>query len=91
MSMDEYNIVEEIQRVLDGNGSISTATKDRLMLTAMRYVLISIEGERGIKERIEYLEKFKPHLQVLAWAASIIAGAIVLAVVTGKLQLVWIK
>ena len=85
--MDEYNIVEEIQKVLDGNGTISAATKDRLLLTAMRYVIVAIEGDHGIKERLEYLEKFKPYLQGLAWAVGLVAASLLLSLVTGRLQI----
>ena len=87
--MDEYNIVEEIQKVLDGNGSISSATKDRLMLTAMKYVLIAIEGDNGIKERIKYLEKYKPYLQGFAWAVGLIATSLFLSLATGQIQIVF--
>lgn len=91
MSVDKSSIVDEIQRVLDGNGNISASTKDRLILMTMKQLFEVIEGEGGLSDRVKYLEKFKPYLQALAWAVGIIAGALVLAIATGQLQLVWIK
>jgi hypothetical protein len=91
MSVDKSSIVDEIQRVLDGNGNISAATKDRLILMAMKQLFVAIEGEGGLSDRVKYLEKYKPYLQAIAWAVGIIAGALMLAIVTGQLQFVWVK
>ena len=57
MSVDKSSIVDEIQRVLDGNGNISAATKDRLILMAMKQLFVAIEGEGGLSDRVKYLEK----------------------------------
>ena len=87
-SIDRSSIVDEIQRVLDGNGNISAATKDRLILMAMKQLFEVIEGDGGINDRLKFLEKYKPHLQVIAWATALIAGAIMLAILSGNLQIV---
>jgi len=88
-SIEHASIVDEIQKVLDGNGAISTATKDRLLLIAMKELFKVIEGEGGVNERLKYLEKYKPHLQVIAWATALIAASILLSIVTGQVQIVF--
>ena len=88
-SIDRHSIVDEIQKVLDGNGNISSSTKDRLILLAMKELFSVIEGDGGISDRLKYLEKYKPHLQVIAWATTLIAASILLSVVTGQIQVVF--
>ena len=55
----------------------------------MKELFSVIEGDGGINDRLKYLEKYKPHLQVIAWATGLIAASILLSIVTGQVQIVF--
>jgi len=50
-------ITEEIMEMLEANGNIDRALKDRLMLKSIREVLMRLDEIDGIKKDVEELKK----------------------------------
>lgn len=86
---DKDNIVDQINHILESDDTIAQATKDRLILMSIRSLLNTIEGNGGILDRLEFLERFKPYLQALVWVIGVVAAALLIALATGQLKLVF--
>lgn len=82
--MPEDNIVERIQELLKRHDTIPQALKDELILMGLVEVLNSVR-EHAI--RLEFLEKYKPYLQALAWAVGITGLSLLTMAITGRLQI----
>jgi hypothetical protein len=83
-TIDRTNIVQEIKCILDADGSVTQATKDKLILMALGYLLTA---QGAIEARVEELEKYKPYMKTLAWAGGIFGAALLMLmwlVVTGQ-------
>ncbi len=82
--MQEDNIVERIQNLLNRHDTIPQAVKDELILLGLLEV---IEKVTNHTTRLEFLEKYKPYLQGLAWAVGIIGLSLLTMAITGRLQI----
>jgi len=82
--MSENNIVERIQNLLNRHDTVPQALKDELILLGLAELLQKMQDHAA---RIEFLEKYKPYLQGLAWAIGIAALALLTMAITGRLQI----
>ncbi len=82
--MSEDNIVERIQNILGRHETVPQALKDELILLGLSEILQTMK-EHAV--RIEFLEKYKPYLQGLAWAVGVVALALLTMAITGRLQI----
>lgn len=82
-AMHENNIVERIQQILERHDTVPQGLKDELILLGLAEILRTVKNHAG---RLEFLEKYKPYLQVLAWAVGIIGLSLLTMAITGRLQ-----
>ena len=92
----DANIIEELTQVIEGNGTIPQAQKDRMILLMLREIWRGMYGdEDGIVSRVKAVEKkverIEPIVAVAKWAAAILGGAMLLlvwALITGQAVLI---
>ena len=85
MTPSKDSIVSRIQDILERHDTIPQIVKDELILLGLIELLKKLEDQ---DTRLQFLERYKPYLQGLAWAVGIIGGALLLMAITGKLQIV---
>jgi hypothetical protein len=78
------DIIKRIHNILNRSDTIPQALKDELILLGLAEIMegLSINGKR-----LDALEKYKPYLQVLAAAVSVIGLTLLGLLITGKLQI----
>ena len=84
MTPSKDSIVSRIQDILERHDTIPQIVKDELILLGLIELLKKLEDQ---DTRLQFLERYKPYLQGLAWAVGIIGGALLLMAITGRLQI----
>ena len=84
MTINDDDIVDRIQNILQRHDTVPQELKDELILLGLAQLLVKV---RDHNVRLQFLEKYKPYLQGLAWGVGIIGGALLLMAITGKLQI----
>lgn len=91
---DKAAIFDEIKEVLEGNGTIPQAKRDRLVLAMLAGVYEGLYGEGGICDQIEnakaQINEIKPVFSLMKWAGGVIGVALLLliwALITGQATL----
>lgn len=82
--MAEDNIIQRIRDIMNRHDTVPQGLKDELILLGLAELLETVKDH---SKRLEFLEKYKPYLQGLAWAVGIIGAALVMMALTGKLQI----
>lgn len=77
--------VTRIHDILKRYKEVPQELKDELILLGLADMLTSINDHN---KRLEFLERYRPYLQGLAWAVGVIAVALLGMLITGRLQLI---
>lgn len=83
--MNGSNIIDRIQQILERHDTVPQGLKDELILLGLAEVLKTVQDHTI---RLQFLEKYKPYLQGLAWAVGLVGVAFLTMAVTGHLQII---
>lgn len=78
------DIIQRIKDLVTRHDTIPQGLKDELILLGLAELLETVKNHTS---RLEFLEKYKPYLQALAWAVGFIGAALLMMALTGKLQI----
>lgn len=82
-SMSDTNLIQRIQDILSRHDTVPQGIKDELILLGLAEVLQTVQDHSA---RLLFLEKYKPYLQGLVWAVSIIGVSLLTMAISGRLQ-----
>jgi hypothetical protein len=74
-------LIDRVDAFLSRKDTIPQAAKDELILDVMKMTLLILIEHSS---RLRFLEKYKPYLQVLAFASGIAAAALITMFISGK-------
>lgn len=81
---NEDTLFCELQEVLEGNGNVPPAVKDRLVLKLLG---ATYQATRGMDKRLFKVESYLPMLEFMKWAGAILGIsmlALIWALITGQ-------